>query len=242
MWIQTGVTVRKRLSWVLTSVTLTFDLWPWPFAWTSLWSLVTTPENFMMIRWWEHCQKGVTDGQTDRQTEIAILRAAWSQLKILTHWGWLMHICGGKLTIIGLDNGLSPNQCHAIIWTNAGFLLFEPWGTNFREIWIEIPTFSLKKIHLKVLSAKWRRFCLGLNELGCLPQMQVVSRWGVPVEFWWVSDAGRVDFRISTKMPLFYRISLEKVGTKKSTNLSPPVAPKPWHTMLWFRRLSTRLW
>ena len=26
--------------------------------------------------------KGVTDGQTDRQTEIAILKAAWSQLKI----------------------------------------------------------------------------------------------------------------------------------------------------------------
>ena len=26
LWIQTGVTVRKRLSWVLTSVTLTFDL------------------------------------------------------------------------------------------------------------------------------------------------------------------------------------------------------------------------
>ena len=26
MWIQTGVTVRKRLSWVMTSVTLTYDL------------------------------------------------------------------------------------------------------------------------------------------------------------------------------------------------------------------------
>ena len=52
MWIQTGVTVWKPLSWVLTSVTLTFDLWPWPFAWTSLLSLVITPENFMMIRWW----------------------------------------------------------------------------------------------------------------------------------------------------------------------------------------------
>ena len=74
MWIQTGVTVRKRLSWV---VTLTFDLWPWPFAWTLLWSLVITPENFMMIRWWEHSQKGVTD----RQTENTICRAAWSQLK-----------------------------------------------------------------------------------------------------------------------------------------------------------------
>ena len=49
MLIQTGVTVRKRLSWGLTSVTLTFDLRPWPFAWTSLQSLVITPENFMMI-------------------------------------------------------------------------------------------------------------------------------------------------------------------------------------------------
>ena len=68
-WIQIRVTVRKRLSWVLTSVTLTFDLWPWPFAWTSLLSLVITPENFMMIRWWEHGEKGVTDGRTDRQTD-----------------------------------------------------------------------------------------------------------------------------------------------------------------------------
>ena len=85
MWIQTGVTVRKRLCWALTSVTLTFDFWPWPFAWTSLLSLVITPENFMMIRWWEHSQKGVTDrrtdGQTDGQADWTIHRAAWSQLK-----------------------------------------------------------------------------------------------------------------------------------------------------------------
>ena len=77
MWIQTGVTVRKRLSWAVTSVTLTFDLWPWSFAWTSLLSLVITPDNFMMIRWEEHSQKGVTDGWTD----WTIHRAAWSQLK-----------------------------------------------------------------------------------------------------------------------------------------------------------------
>ena len=65
MWIQTGVRVRKRLSWLLTSVTLTFDLWPWPFAWTSLLTMVINFENFMMIGWWEHGEKGVTDGQTD---------------------------------------------------------------------------------------------------------------------------------------------------------------------------------
>ena len=69
MWIQTGVTVRKRLSWVVTSVTLTFDLWPRPYAWTLLLSLVITPKNFMMIRWWEHSQKGVTDRQTDGRTD-----------------------------------------------------------------------------------------------------------------------------------------------------------------------------
>ena len=67
--IQTGITVRKRLSWAVTSVTLTFELWPWSFAWTSLLSLVITPENFMMIRWWEHSQKGVTDRQTDGRTD-----------------------------------------------------------------------------------------------------------------------------------------------------------------------------
>ena len=69
MWIQTGVTVRKRLSGVMTSVTLTFNLWPWPVAWTSLLSMVITSENFTMIRWQEHSEKGVTDRQTDRQTD-----------------------------------------------------------------------------------------------------------------------------------------------------------------------------
>ena len=67
MWNQPRVTVRKWLSWVLTSVTLTVDLWPWPFARTSRLSLVITPENFMMMRWWEHSEKGVTDRRTDKR-------------------------------------------------------------------------------------------------------------------------------------------------------------------------------
>ena len=82
MWIQAGVTVRKRLSWVMTSVTLTFDLWPWPFAWISLLSLVITPDNFVAIRWQEQSEKGVTDRQADGRTDRKrFLRAAWPQLK-----------------------------------------------------------------------------------------------------------------------------------------------------------------
>ena len=37
-------------------------------------------------------------------------------------------------TVIGLDNGLSPDRRQVIIWTNAGLLLIEPLGTNFNEI------------------------------------------------------------------------------------------------------------
>ena len=64
---------------VLTSATLTFNFWPWPSVWTSLLSMAITPENFMMMRWQEHFEKGVTDGRTDR----SILRADWSQLQYL---------------------------------------------------------------------------------------------------------------------------------------------------------------
>ena len=76
----------------------------------------------------------------------------------LTHWGRVTHICVGKLTSIGSDNGLSPGRRQAIIWTNAGILLIGPLGTNFSEILIGIQTFSFKKTHLKMASAKWRPF------------------------------------------------------------------------------------
>ena len=77
----------------------------------------------------------------------------------------MTHICGGKLTIIASDIGLSPERRQAIILTNAGILLIGPLETNFSEILIEIQTFSLKKIRLKMSSAKCCSFRLGLNVL-----------------------------------------------------------------------------
>ena len=73
----------------------------------------------------------------------------------LTHWGQVTLLCVGNLTIIGSDNGLSPGRRQAIFWTNVGILLTGPLGTNFNEISIAIQTFSFKKMHLKVSSAKW---------------------------------------------------------------------------------------
>ena len=83
----------------------------------------------------------------------------------LTHWGRVMHICIGELTIIGSNNGLSPYRRQAIIWTNTGLLLIGPLGRNFSEILIEILTFSFKKMRLKVSSVKRGPFCLCLNVL-----------------------------------------------------------------------------
>ena len=93
----------------------------------------------------------------------------------LTHCGRMTHICVGKLTIIGSDNSLSPERRQAIIWTNVGILLVGPLGTNSNEILIAIQTFSFKKMHLKISSAKWRPFCFGLDVLKCLALLQ--SRW-----------------------------------------------------------------
>ena len=56
-------------------------------------------------------------------------------------------------------------MAQAIISTNDGILLIGPLGTIFSENLIGIKTFSFKKMHLKMSSAKWRPFCLGLDVL-----------------------------------------------------------------------------
>ena len=79
MWIQTGVTVRKRLSRV-------WPLWPWPLTLTFCMDITLVIGNnswkfhddMMMGTLSKRCHR-----QTDRQTEIAILKAAWTQLKIM---------------------------------------------------------------------------------------------------------------------------------------------------------------
>ena len=95
------------------------------------------------------------------------------KVQLLTHWGRVTHICVGDLTIIGSDNGLSPGQRQAIIWTNVGILSIGPPVTNFSEILMKILSFSFKKMRLKVSSAKRRPFCLSLNVLNSL-------YWAVP--------------------------------------------------------------
>ena len=60
-----------------------------------------------------------------------------------------------------------------VAWTAPSHYLNQCWnigplGTNFNEISIGIQTFSFKKMHFKMSSAKWRPFCLGLNVLSTI--------------------------------------------------------------------------
>ena len=130
-------------------------------SWNILWAFVLWTESTLKM---------------ESNRAILLSSVSWDCVCItstnLTHSSRVTHICINKLTIIGSDNDLSPDRRQAIIWTNAGILLIGPLGTNFSEILMEILTFSFKKMHLKVSSAKRRPFCLGLNVLRLIYKIQ----------------------------------------------------------------------
>ena len=67
--------------------------------------------------------------------------------------------------IIGLDNGLSPIRHQAITWSNAGLLSNGLLGIHFNENWNGILSFSFKKMHLEMSSAKLPAIFPGVDEL-----------------------------------------------------------------------------
>ena len=127
-----------------------------------------------------------------RKVMYKVLVLSLHQCRILWyHWGRVTYICISKLTIIGSDDGLSPDRPQAIIWTNAGLLLIGPLGTNFSETLIKILTFSFKKMHLKLLSAKKKRAILSrphcvkifyfVSAFLWLPTIQALNGWHLVV-------------------------------------------------------------
>ena len=101
-------------------------------------------------------------------------------LSELTHQGikWCIYASENK-AIIGSDNGLSRVRHQAIFWTSAGLLLIAPWETKFNDILIGNLTFSFKKIHLKMSTAKWWAFCLSLNVLNRDQSRYAPSQWEI---------------------------------------------------------------
>ena len=61
-------------------------------------------------------------------------------------------------------------SCHplGVTWTNVAVLKFAPLEINLSEIWIKMPIFPFKTMHLNLSSAKCRPFCPGNNVLGAI--------------------------------------------------------------------------
>ena len=127
------------------------------------------------------------------------------------------YISISKLTIIGLDNGLSPGRHQAIIWSNAGILFIRPSrkGINFSEILIAIGTFSFKKMHLKMLSGKSWPQCVNTQFCFFLKVQWMTShhwlRSQICVKFAWPHQSiawSKIDIHVSSITLIFCLIQL----------------------------------
>ena len=88
---------------------------------------------------------------------------------------------------------IMPIRHQAITWTKPGLLSIGRLRTNFSEIWMGILSFSFKKMHLKMLSAKMAailsrgRWVKQQSVTGCCYVLPVIScplwlepMWGHP--------------------------------------------------------------
>ena len=154
----------------------------------------------------------------------------------------MTHICVVKLTIIGSDNGLSPGRRQAIIWTNAGILLIGPLGTNFIGILNGIQTFSFKKMHLKMSSAKWRPFGLGLNVVN-IPSVRIFMGLHDAFHDVTASQAELMDFDLRRFVWPVFRHICAKVIYKNQTKIM--ILPKSYsylHNLVLQAHLQVLLW
>ena len=114
---------------------------------------------------------------------------------ILTHLPQYHLYVSVNWVSIGSGIGLPPVRSQAITWTNADFLSIGHSRTNFNEMLIEIQTFSLTKVHLKMLSAIFQPNCPGEDVLTqCVLLMPYGSidlgqywhfHWGFASFTWW---------------------------------------------------------
>ena len=114
------------------------------------WSTFIKPSLLIMQS--AHKMELIEDGEHETNTKRMLINVHLFYL--LTLHPLCRIYASANPVSIGSDNGLltiqivSPIQCHAIIWTNAGLLLIEPIETNVNEIVIKIH-YSFTTLHLK---------------------------------------------------------------------------------------------
>ena len=107
--------MHKLLKWI----TLETEIKSWKWSKCLCVNRIHLPGYQSLEPWqwsWSH------DLTSRSDSECTMATSPWILGKHLTHWGRTTHICVGKLTTIGSDNGLAPSRRQAIIWTNAVML------------------------------------------------------------------------------------------------------------------------
>ena len=127
----------------------------------------------------------------------------------------MTHICISNLTIIGSYNGI--------------LFIGPSLGTNSSEILIKIHTFSFKKMHLKMLSAKWPLFCLGLNML--IPMCHNASKYWILQLPQYVCLRCQPPYALTSE-PLHFPL----------VSFSHTWAQRPCHTAIWLRQHKVPDW
>ena len=137
-------------------------------------------------------------------------------------------------TIIGSDNGLSPGWRQAIIWTHAGILLIWTLGTNISEIVSKIHTFSFKKMHLKMLSAKWQPICPGLNVLNTQIQAFLYLNWEINLEICHMNESQQNIYNYMNKLKktmIYHAITVININSSDA-----------WQNILWINTVYHACW
>ena len=111
----TEITLTIKISCLSSTITSNYK--------TKIYGASQTNKNIISLLTWSQVLTTMISYNLQPESPIA------NNYLALTHWGRVTHICVSKLTIIGSDNGLSPDRRQAIIWNNAGILLIGPLGT-----------------------------------------------------------------------------------------------------------------
>ena len=202
--VTNGFELDHNLDLLILKVKCYLDLWPhrWPWPW------------IFMVKFWNSCISEwegwltLHKGGGSRSFMTMIMTIWWPRSGV-----WIYQVVTGVTSVVGVpsthlvgsDNGLPPARRQTITCTNTVILSIGPLVTNFSEISIEIQTFLLKKIRLKLSPAKYCSFLLGLNvlitllqyDLGIIPTCSCVyvmdvafaRKVGCPVS--WKKDAGK---------------------------------------------------
>ena len=95
--------------------------------------------------WWHGHESSRENNHIRRRTKLTWQLFRTTRPRELTHWGRVTHICVGKLTIIGSDNGLS--------WTAPSHFLNQCWNITNRIWWLYRST--LVGVIQTISSANW---------------------------------------------------------------------------------------